>query len=231
MKPRSESLSSWQDVQLHDDFYDISEDFVTSEGAIKEKRVMKEEAMRKHVNCAWNPDFCHFDTGIQRLAVRYATFEEFIDMPPIMIEYRHLVGKTINVHNLNLTIRLMNGTQRGPSSRTSSASSTEEFVDAPSSVPELSMELKLTHCNVGLELFEQSQLSSRLRVTVKELQVLDHIETSTWTKFMTSAIPPSNKRPRETDRDMIKLELSVRENEHALRVSLCFAVAWKYLTT
>ncbi len=137
-----------------------------------------------------------------------------------MIEYRPLVGKTINVQNLNLTIRLMNGTRQAPSSRSSSASSTEEFVDAPSSVPELSMELKLTHCNVGLELFEQSQLSSRLRVTVKEFQVLDHIESSTWTKFMSSAIPSSNKRPRETDRDMIKMELSVRENEHALRVAI-----------
>jgi hypothetical protein len=78
-KPRSESLSSWQDVQLHDDFYDISEDFVSSEGGIKEKRVMKEEAMRKHANCTWDPDFGHFDAGIQRLAVRYAIFGGFIN--------------------------------------------------------------------------------------------------------------------------------------------------------
>lgn len=86
------------------------------------------------------------------------------------------------------------------------------------------MELKFTHCNVGLELFEKSLLSSRLRVTVKEFQVLDHIESSTWTKFMSSAVPSSNQLPRETDRDMVKMEINVRENEHALRVCLvCFS--------
>ena len=143
-----------------------------------------------------------------------------------VIYSRPLVGKTITAHNFNLTIRLMSGTRRTPCSRSSSFSSTEEFIEAPSSVPELSMELKFTHCNVKLELFEELLLSSRLRMTVKEFQVLDHIESSTWTKFMSSAVPPSNKRPRETDRDMIKMEINLRENEHALRVS-----PWIFFTT
>lgn len=79
-KARSESLSSWQDVQIHDDFYDISEDFVSSEGVTQGKRVMKEEAIRRHANCTWNPDFGHFGPRTQRLAIRYATFGVHIDL-------------------------------------------------------------------------------------------------------------------------------------------------------
>ncbi len=124
---------------------------------------------------------------------------------------------------MNFTIRFSEGSSTNSPSRVSSTSSFSELADSSLESPEVSVEMKLTHCDICLEIFDTDvlPLSSRLRMTVKEIEILDHIASSNWTKFLSSAAPSADQRPRETDRDMVKMELSVRhDNEHALRVCL-----------
>ncbi|KAJ7172409.1 hypothetical protein C8R46DRAFT_992546 [Mycena filopes] len=52
---------------------------------------------------------------------------------------------------------------------------------------------------------------SRTFVTVKDLEILDHIKTSTWKKFLTELRSDSRGNVRETDSNMVRVELrSVR---------------------
>ncbi|KAF8077884.1 hypothetical protein FPV67DRAFT_1463315 [Lyophyllum atratum] len=52
---------------------------------------------------------------------------------------------------------------------------------------------------------------SRTFVTVRDLEILDHIKTSTWKKFLTELRSDSRGNVRETDSNMVRLELrSVR---------------------
>jgi autophagy-related protein 2 len=54
-------------------------------------------------------------------------------------------------------------------------------------------------------------LVSRTFVTVKDLEILDHIKTSTWNKFLTELRSDSRGNVRETDSNMVRVELrSVR---------------------
>jgi autophagy-related protein 2 len=54
-------------------------------------------------------------------------------------------------------------------------------------------------------------LVSRTFVTVKDLEILDHIKTSTWKKFLTELRSDSRGNVRETDSNMVRVELrSVR---------------------
>ncbi|KAF8212161.1 hypothetical protein K438DRAFT_1806068 [Mycena galopus ATCC 62051] len=54
-------------------------------------------------------------------------------------------------------------------------------------------------------------LVSRTFVTVKDLEILDHIKTSTWKKFLTELRSDSRGNVRETDSSMVRVELrSVR---------------------
>ncbi|KAF7338239.1 GP-PDE domain-containing protein [Mycena venus] len=54
-------------------------------------------------------------------------------------------------------------------------------------------------------------LVSRTFATVKDLQILDHIKTSTWNKFLTGLRSDSRGNVRETDSNMVRVELrSVR---------------------
>ncbi|KAJ6502482.1 hypothetical protein C8R45DRAFT_818480 [Mycena sanguinolenta] len=50
-------------------------------------------------------------------------------------------------------------------------------------------------------------LVSRTFVTVKDLEILDHIKTSTWKKFLTELRSDSRGNVRETDSNMIRVEL------------------------
>nr|XP_031857747.1 uncharacterized protein CI109_006842 [Kwoniella shandongensis]KAA5524819.1 hypothetical protein CI109_006842 [Kwoniella shandongensis] len=52
-----------------------------------------------------------------------------------------------------------------------------------------------------------SSTASRVNVTVKELEILDHIKTSTWKKFLTEMKADSRGNVRETDSDMVRVEL------------------------
>lgn len=48
---------------------------------------------------------------------------------------------------------------------------------------------------------------SRTFATIKELEILDHIKTSTWKKFLTDSRSDSRGNIRETDSNMVRVEL------------------------
>lgn len=50
-------------------------------------------------------------------------------------------------------------------------------------------------------------LASRTLVTVRDLEILDHIKTSTWSKFLTSRRTDSRGNIRETGSNMVRVEL------------------------
>ncbi|BEJ01025.1 hypothetical protein CcaverHIS631_0508820 [Cutaneotrichosporon cavernicola] len=55
--------------------------------------------------------------------------------------------------------------------------------------------------------------SSRIHTTVQSLEILDHIKTSTWKKFLTEMKADSRGNVRETDADMVRVEITnVRPN-------------------
>lgn len=71
-----------------------------------------------------------------------------------------------------------------------------------------------------------AEIASRLLVTATDVEILDHIKTSTWRKFLTQMREDSRGNVRETDSNMLRVELvSVRpvvgdtSEEARLRVS------------
>jgi len=67
-------------------------------------------------------------------------------------------------------------------------------------------------CFMGLQTeFEQygpeNSLVTRTLVTVKTLEILDHIKTSTWKKFLTELRSDSHGNVRETGSNMVRVEL------------------------
>lgn len=50
-------------------------------------------------------------------------------------------------------------------------------------------------------------LVSRTFITVKDLEILDHIKTSTWKKFLTDLRSDSRGNVRETESNMVRIEL------------------------
>ena len=58
-----------------------------------------------------------------------------------------------------------------------------------------------------------SSTATRLNVNAASFEILDHIKTSTWKKFLTEMKADSRGNVRETDADMLRLEvLTVRPN-------------------
>ncbi|KAJ4487878.1 hypothetical protein J3R30DRAFT_861953 [Lentinula aciculospora] len=53
----------------------------------------------------------------------------------------------------------------------------------------------------------EDPLVSRVFATITDLEILDHIKTSTWKKFLTALRSDSRGNVRETDSDMVKVEL------------------------
>lgn len=55
----------------------------------------------------------------------------------------------------------------------------------------------------------KASLVSRTLVTVKDLEILDHIKTSTWKKFLTELRTDFRGNVRETASDMLRAELRI----------------------
>ncbi|KXN86892.1 Autophagy-related protein 2 [Leucoagaricus sp. SymC.cos] len=71
-----------------------------------------------------------------------------------------------------------------------------------------SMEFKLMGLNADMDQFFPDEiLVSKTFVTVRDVEILDHIKTSTWKKFLTSLRSDSRGNIRETDSDMVRVEL------------------------
>jgi autophagy-related protein 2 len=91
-----------------------------------------------------------------------------------------------------------------------------------------SMEFRLSGVKSEVDHYDPREpTASRTLVTVRDLEILDHIKTSTWRKFLTELRSDSRGNIRETNSDMVRVELlSVRpvpghpSEEARLRVSL-----------
>jgi autophagy-related protein 2 len=71
-----------------------------------------------------------------------------------------------------------------------------------------SIEFCLTGVDAEVDRYRQEQsLVSRTFAVVKDLEILDHIKTSTWKKFLTELRSDSRGNVRETDSHMVQVEL------------------------
>ncbi|TFK29985.1 hypothetical protein FA15DRAFT_663305 [Coprinopsis marcescibilis] len=71
-----------------------------------------------------------------------------------------------------------------------------------------SMEFCLSDLNAEFNQYgEDSVIVSRTFLTVKDLEILDHIKTSTWKKFLTALRSDSKGNIRETGANMVRIEL------------------------
>jgi len=70
------------------------------------------------------------------------------------------------------------------------------------------MEFKLMGLNAEIvQFYPEEVLVSKTSVTIRDIEILDHIKTSTWKKFLTSLRSDSRGNIRETDSDMVRIEL------------------------
>jgi autophagy-related protein 2 len=79
------------------------------------------------------------------------------------------------------------------------------------------VEIEVLGLNADVDKYgDGSILASRVLATVKDLKILDHMKTSTWDKFLTSMRIDSRGNKRETDSDMVRLELKMVRPEPTL---------------
>lgn len=57
------------------------------------------------------------------------------------------------------------------------------------------------------QFYDDDSLVSRTFVTIRDVEILDHIKTSTWKKFLTQLRSDSRGNIRETNSDMVRVEL------------------------
>jgi autophagy-related protein 2 len=94
-----------------------------------------------------------------------------------------------------------------------------------------SIEIKLTGLDAEVDNYRhrlKDALVSRTLVVIHDAEILDHVKTSTWRKFLTELRSDSRGNIRETDSSMVRVELkTVRPSpshpseETRLRVSTC----------
>ncbi len=98
-----------------------------------------------------------------------------------------------------------------------------------------SIEIRLMRLTAEVDQYRpQAALVSRILATVKDLEILDHIKTSTWSKFLTSLRADSRGNVRETDSNMVRVELRMLHpvpghpsQEARLRVSAFIGSSWR----
>lgn len=84
------------------------------------------------------------------------------------------------------------------------------------------IEITLSGIKTDVDLYPtEESTSSRVHFTAKEMEILDHIKTSTWKKFLTEMKADNRGNIRETDADMLRIELvgvRLKEDEEELRL-------------
>ncbi|KAH9854243.1 hypothetical protein C2E23DRAFT_754086 [Lenzites betulinus] len=71
-----------------------------------------------------------------------------------------------------------------------------------------SIEFRLEGVDAEVDNYREDEaLVSRTLVTVKDVEILDHIKTSTWQKFLTSLQRDTRGNVRESDSNMVRVEL------------------------
>lgn len=72
------------------------------------------------------------------------------------------------------------------------------------------VEIQIQGLNADLDKYgDQADVASRVFTTIRDLKVLDHMKTSTWVNFLTAMRVDSRGNRRETDSDMVRLELKM----------------------
>ncbi len=74
---------------------------------------------------------------------------------------------------------------------------------------------------------EDAPLVSKIFSTVKDVEILDHMKSSTWSKFLTSLRSDSRGNIRETDSDMARIEL---KNLHPVQGHPCVEARFRVCT-
>ncbi|KIY72189.1 hypothetical protein CYLTODRAFT_418166 [Cylindrobasidium torrendii FP15055 ss-10] len=70
------------------------------------------------------------------------------------------------------------------------------------------IEFRLEGLKLGVDNYvPESAVVSRILATVKEVEILDHMKSSTWSKFLTSKRSDAKGNVRESDSDMVRVEL------------------------
>ena len=93
-----------------------------------------------------------------------------------------------------------------------------------------SIEIKLMNFDAEVDQYRpEGALVSRAFATVRDVEILDHIKTSTWKKFLASLRADSCGNVRETDSNMVRVELRMLHpvpghpsEEARLRVRILF---------
>ncbi|KAI0647065.1 hypothetical protein C8Q79DRAFT_1009211 [Trametes meyenii] len=71
-----------------------------------------------------------------------------------------------------------------------------------------SLEIKLIGLDAEVDNYrDDASLVSRVLATVRDAEIMDHIKTSTWKKFLTSLQTDSRGNVRESDSNMVRVEL------------------------
>ncbi|KAI9594209.1 ATG C terminal domain-containing protein [Syncephalis fuscata] len=71
------------------------------------------------------------------------------------------------------------------------------------------LEVKLMYITVETEVYEPDQQDAfRLRLGIRDIEILDHIRTSVWHKFLTAMRPDNDSAPRESSSNMIRIDLN-----------------------
>lgn len=95
------------------------------------------------------------------------------------------------------------------------------------------IEISLDKVRADYDLNKPSNaVASRIHLTVGRMEILDHIKTSTWKKFLTEMKADSRGNVRETDADMIRVELvAVRPSLPSLEEENRFKVSDSFFQT
>nr|ODN96840.1 hypothetical protein L204_03549 [Cryptococcus depauperatus CBS 7855] len=84
------------------------------------------------------------------------------------------------------------------------------------------IEINVSGIKADIDVYQpEDPTALRIHVLAKELDILDHIKTSTWKKFLTEMKADSRGNIRETDADMVRVELvgvRLEEDEEELRL-------------
>lgn len=95
-----------------------------------------------------------------------------------------------------------------------------------------SIEIRLSGLHAEVDNYRPGEtLVSRTLILVKDLEILDHIKTSTWKKFLTALWTDSRGNIRETDSNMARVELltvrpSLSHSAEEARLRVCENLTW-----
>jgi autophagy-related protein 2 len=90
------------------------------------------------------------------------------------------------------------------------------------------IEINLVGIKADYDIYDSTQdIASRMNTTIQSLEILDHIKTSTWKKFLTEMKSDARGNVRETDADMVRVELvSVRPSPSSSTEESRLKVSW-----